>query len=104
MIWNYALLSMKAKEAGGPEELLSLIEEKSRMIGFSQGRSSMYPWLGASGAVVVVLSTILIVREIKNKNKLKEALAKNEIAYAKENLIQEIRAHERSFQNEKACI
>ncbi len=98
MNWDYATLSMMAKKAGGPKQLLQYIEERSRTIGFTQGRSSMYPWLGLMGTAVVGLIILLVVREKKNRIRIKEAIANNDLAYAEEELIRGIQEYEGSIE------
>ena len=71
MTWDYAVLSQMAKEAGGPEELLKLIEEGGRSKGRTEGRISMLPWMGL--AVLGTAGVIKLVDHFKAKKAISQA-------------------------------
>ena len=82
MAWNYAELSKAAKEVGGPEKLVSIIEENGKAI----GRKEMVPFIG-----VAVLGTIAVIK-LNNYFKAKRAISQEAAEKAKAELIKGIKA------------
>lgn len=82
--WDYADLSKAAKDAGGPKKYLELIEKASR----KAGRKDMVPVIGE--AIIVTAVTIKLIDYFKSKKKS----SKNEIEYAKQELIQGIKEYD----------
>ena len=98
MAWDYAELSKAAKEAGGPEKLLDLIEEGGKSIGRIEGQSSMVPWIGvaALGASALTAGVIKLIDHLKAKKAISQA-AVNE---AKAELIRGIKEYDASHPEE----
>ena len=88
MSWPYAELSHAAKEAGGPEKLLEIVEETAKM----EGRAEMLPIVGAALAVGAfgTWGVIKLVNYFKGKRKA----SPDEIASAKAEIIQGIKEYD----------
>ena len=84
MAWNYAELSKAAKEVGGPEKLVSIIEENGKAI----GRKEMVPFIG-----VAVLGTIAVIK-LNNYFKAKRAISQEAAEKAKAELIKGIKEYD----------
>ncbi len=86
--WNYAELSKKAKEFGGPEKYIEFLEKINRQ----RGRNEMLPWvvISALGASVLTASTVKMVNVIKSRKQTKE----NEIEAIKSELIEKINEYD----------
>ncbi|MDO4648751.1 MAG: hypothetical protein Q4B26_08880 [Eubacteriales bacterium] len=79
--WDYSELSKLAKEAGGPEQLLSTIEENAR----ADGRSEMLPVILIVGAGCTAIG--YGINKAKNYFANKRQMRKHKIENAKEELI-----------------
>ena len=75
--WDYAILSKNAKEAGGPEKLVEIIEKA----GEKNGMMKMVP--AVIGAVAVTAITMKAIEYFKAKRKQSQA----ELEQAKQELI-----------------
>lgn len=98
MAWDYAELSKAAKEAGGPEKLLDLIEEGGKSIGRMEGQSSMVPWIGvaALGASALTAGVIKLIDHFKAKKAISQAA----VDEAKAELIQGIKEYDANHPDE----
>ena len=98
MAWDYAELSKAAKEAGGPEKLLDLIEEGGKSIGRMEGQSSMLPWIGvaALGASALTAGVIKLIDHFKAKKAISQAA----VDEAKAELIQGIKEYDANHPDE----
>ena len=98
MAWDYAELSKAAKEAGGPEQLLDLIEEEGKSIGRMEGQSSMMPWIGlvALGASALTAGVIKLIDHFKAKKAISQAA----VDEAKAELIQGIKEYDANHPDE----
>lgn len=75
--WSYAVLSKTAKEAGGPEKYVEMIESASR----NAGRMDMIPgvYIAALGASILTAGVIKIMTYCKEKNGIKLNYAESQI-------------------------
>ena len=93
MAWDYAELSKAAKEAGGPEKLLDLIEEGGKSIGRMEGQSSMVPWIGVAALTAGVI-------KLRDHFKAKKAISQAAVDEAKAELIQGIKEYDANHPDE----
>lgn len=102
MAWDYAVLSHTAKECGGPEALMKIIEGRGFQEGFwvgaeagiKQGRIQMIPI-----TLLVLTGSVAITVAVQNRAKivsLFKKITKEECEAAKEALIQGIREYDES--------
>ena len=98
MAWEYAEWSKKAKEAGGPNELATKIEEGGRQ----KGRDEMKPYI-----VVASTATALITFAITKAISLfkdKKAMAQIESEKAKEELVQRLEGYDNEHQDDEQVL
>lgn len=89
MAWDYAELSKKAKEMGGPEMLV----EKVFTDGKAAGKVEMYPVV--AGALALGVGATAIINHFVNKARK----TKEEAAKAKQELIQGIKDYDAAQDN-----
>lgn len=82
--WDYAILSKNAKEAGGPEKLVEIIEKA----GEKNGMMKMVP--AVIGAVALTAVTMKAIEYFKAKRKQGQA----ELEQAKQELIDGIKQYD----------
>lgn len=88
--WDYAKLSKAASEAGGPEKLLDLIEEKGKSIGRMEGG------LAALGASALFVGVFKLIEHFKTKRAISQAA----VDAAKAELIQGIKEYDATHPDE----
>ena len=88
--WDYAILSKNAKEAGGPEKLVEIIEKA----GEKNGMMKMVP--AVIGAVAVTAITMKAIEYFKAKRKQGQA----ELEQAKQELIDGINQYDAEHEND----
>lgn len=88
--WDYARLTHDAAQAGGVEEYIATI----RQAGFSDGKSSMYPWIPVAVGAGCLLK-VAFDKAIDSYRgwKEKKARLKNEEEIAKSQLIDMCTSH-----------
>ena len=86
--WDYAELSKLAKQTGGAEKCIEIIEKSSR----SAGKVEMIPVLGAAiaGTAVLTAVTMKAIEYFKAKRKQSQA----ELEQAKQELIDGIKQYD----------
>lgn len=88
MSWNYAELSKKAKENGGPEKFVEIL--------INAGKEQMTPLLGVAvvgGVALGAVSTLGIQKVVKYFSQ-KKAMSDEALDIAKQELIQGIKEYE----------
>lgn len=100
MMWNYAELSKAAKAAGGPEKLLSMVEEGGKVIGRIEGQASMLPWIGIAAMTASALTAGVI--RLADHYSTKKAVTQEAVNEAKAELVQGIEAYDAAHSEECA--
>lgn len=98
MTWDYAVLSHTAKECGGPEALMKIIEGRGFQEGIKQGRIQTVLILAGSVAVTFVIKhreKIALFCETKAKK-----ITRKECEAAKDTLIQGIKEYDENHPEE----
>lgn len=99
MSWNYADLSHAAKECGGPEALMRIIEDRGFQEGIKRGRIQTVLILAGPVAVTFVIKNwekIVSFFEAKRKK-----ITRKECEAAKDTLIQGIKEYDENHPEEK---
>jgi len=88
MSWNYAELSKKAKENGGPEKFVKILT--------NAGKKQMTPLLGVAvvGGVAVGAVSALGIKKVVKYFSQKRAMSDEAVEIAKQELIQGIKEYE----------
>ena len=96
--WNYAELSKSAKDAGGPEKFVELLEQSSRQ----QGRKEMLPWIAviSLGASLFTVGLMKINNDLKTRKESK----KKEIKKIETKLIEEIEEYDSKNTSEEGGV
>ena len=92
MTWDYAKLSREAKDYGGPEKFVDVLEEASKAVGRTEGQEEMFPWLVVS-AVGGVILTYITIKGLGWFNKKKD-ISQREVDTAKTDMISDIKEHD----------
>lgn len=102
MSWNYADLSHAAKECGGPEALMEIIEDQGFQEGIKRGRIQTVLILACSVAVTFVIThreKIASFCETRTKK-----ITRKECEAAKDTLIQGIKEYEENRPVEEPAV
>lgn len=86
--WDYALLSERAKAAGGPEKLVEQLVEQGRQMGVKQTWSKIGIGIGITGAAAGLSAIVYYVA-----NAVAQKKKKDEIEKLKAELIQGIKEY-----------
>lgn len=91
--WDYAELSKAAKEAGGPEKYVEILEKASR----EAGKLEMLPWVGiaAIGASLLTAATVKFVDCFKLKKRKKQ----EDIEAAKQEIVLGIKTYDADYES-----
>lgn len=74
--WDYAELSKAAKQAGGPEKFVEMLEAASK----KSGKIEMIPWLGVTAVVTAaVMKVIEYFKSQKSSTQKEIDISKQEI-------------------------
>ena len=95
--WDYALLSEKAKAAGGPDKLVEQLVEQGRQLGAKQTWSKVGIGIGAAGAAVGLSAIVYYFA-----NAVVQKKKKAEIEKLKAELIQGIKEYDKQQDANKA--
>jgi hypothetical protein len=99
-MWNYAELSKAAKAAGGPEKLLSMVEEGGKVIGRMEGQASMLPWIGIAAMTASALTAGVI--RLADHYSTKKVVTQEAVNEAKAELVQGIKEYDAAHSEECA--
>lgn len=103
MSWNYADLSHAAKECGGPEALMRIIEGRGFQEGIKRGKIQMIPIM-----FLVLAGSVAITVAVQNREKIVSfyetrlrKITREECEAAKDTLIQGIKEYDENHPEEK---
>lgn len=99
MSWNYADLSHAAKECGGPEALMKIIEGRGFQEGIKRGRIQ---------TVLILAGPVAVTFVVKNREKIvsfceakMKKITRKECEAAKDTLIQGIKEYDENHPEEE---
>lgn len=102
MSWNYADLSHAAKECGGPEALMKIIEGRGFQEGIKRGRIQ---------TALILAGPVAVTFIIKNREKIvsfceakMKKITRKECEAAKDTLIQGIKEYDENHPEEEPAV